>query len=328
MQKRIRIWTERLLAGGVLSGDEGLALLEAKGPDLGYLLAGAQQIREHFKGDRIALCSIINAKSGRCSENCAFCAQSVHHSAEPPVYDLKSLDEIVAGAHGAAEQGCHCYGIVSSGSRLQPGPEMERLLEAIRQIRATTRVRPSASLGLLDRAAAAALAAAGCAVYHHNLETACSFFPSICTTHEYEQDVETVRVAKQAGMSVCCGGLFGLGESLAQRVELALALRELQVDSVPINFLAPVAGTPLAGQRQLSPLDCLRIIALYRYMLPECQISVCGGRELNLGEFQSWIFMAGASGMMVGNYLTMRGRDLQTDLQMIKDAGLSYGSCN
>lgn len=328
MHNRIRTWTERVLAGGALSADEGLALLDAKGSDLGYLLAGAQQIRQHFKGDRIALCSIINAKSGRCSENCAFCAQSVHHAAESPVYDLKPLDEIVAGARLAAEQGCHCYGIVTSGAQLQPGPEMERLLEAIRQIRATTSVRPSASLGLLDRSCAESLAAAGCAVYHHNLETARSFFPAICTTHDYEQDVETVRVAKQAGMSVCCGGLFGLGESLAQRVELALTLRELQVDSVPINFLAPVAGTPLAGQNQLTPMDCLRIIALYRYVLPERQISVCGGRELNLGEFQSWIFMAGASGMMVGNYLTMRGRDLQTDLQMIKDAGLSYGSCN
>lgn len=328
MQKQIRIWTERVLAGESLSAEECLSLLGSKGADLGYLLAGAQQIRQHFKGDRIALCSIINAKSGRCSENCAFCAQSVHHSAETPVYDLKPLEEIVAGAQIAAEQGCHCYGIVSSGSQLEPGPEMERLLEAIRQIRATTSVRPSASLGLLDQFSAEALAGAGCAVYHHNLETARSFFPTICTTHDYEQDVETVRLAKQAGMSVCCGGLFGLGESQAQRVELALTLRELQVNSVPINFLAPVDGTPLAGQSQLSPMDCLRIIALYRYVLPECQISVCGGRELNLGEFQSWIFMAGASGMMVGNYLTMRGRDLQTDLQMIKDAGLSYGSCN
>ncbi len=328
MQNQIREWTERVLSGGSLDADEGLMLLKAQGPDLGYLLAGAQQIRQHFKGDHISLCSIINAKSGRCAENCAFCAQSVHHAAETPVYDLKPLEEIIAGAQKAAENGCHCYGIVSSGSSLQPGPEMERLLEAIRQIRVTTSVRPSASLGLLDRAAADALASAGCAVYHHNLETARSFFPSICTTHDYEQDVETVRVAKQAGMSVCCGGLFGLGESLEQRVELALTLRELNVDSVPINFLAPVEGTPLAGQRRLSPMECLRIIALYRFMLPECQINVCGGRELNLGEFQSWIFMAGASGMMVGNYLTMKGRDLQDDLQMIKDAGLSYGSCN
>ena len=328
MQEQISKWVERVLAGGTLSADEGLALLNTSGVDLGYLLAGGQQIRHHFRGDRIALCSIINAKSGRCSENCAFCAQSVHHGADSPVYELKPLEEIVAGARRAEEQGCHCYGIVTSGARLQPGAEMDRLLEAIRQIRATTGVRPSASLGLLDRDAAEALAAAGCAVYHHNLETARSFFPSICTTHDYEQDVETVRVAKRAGMQVCCGGLFGLGESLAQRVELALTLRELQVDSVPINFLAPVAGTPLAGQSQLTPMDCLRIIALYRFMLPSCQISICGGRELNLGEFQSWIFMAGASGMMVGNYLTMRGRDLQTDLQMIEDAGLSYGSCN
>ncbi|MEZ4485209.1 MAG: biotin synthase BioB [Syntrophotaleaceae bacterium] len=328
MRYRLQEWTDRVLAGGTLGAEEGLALLGAEGVDLGYLLAGAQRIRHQFKGDSIALCSIINAKSGRCSENCAFCAQSVHHGADGPVYDLKPLEEIVAGAKAAAQQGCHCYGIVTSGARLDPGPEMDRLLEAIRQIRATTSVRPSASLGLLDRESAEALAAAGCAVYHHNLETARSFFPSICTTHDYEQDVETVRVAKQAGMSVCCGGLFGLGESAAQRVELALTLRDLQVDSVPINFLAPVDGTPLAGRRQLSPMDCLRIIALYRFMLPNCQISVCGGRELNLGEFQSWIFMAGASGMMVGNYLTMRGRDLQADLKMITDAGLSYAACS
>lgn len=328
MQEQLRTWTERVLSGGTLSAAEALILLQLEGADFAYLLAGAQRIREQFKGSSIALCSIINAKSGRCSENCAFCAQSSHHAAQSPIYPLKSLEEIVAGARQAAAQGCHCYGIVSSGARLEAGPEMDRLLEALRQIRATTGIRPSASLGLLDQAAAEALAAAGCAVYHHNLETARSFFPQICTTHDYQQDLDTVRLAKQAGMSVCCGGLFGLGESLEQRVELAMTLRELPIDSVPINFLAPVAGTPLANQSPLPPMDCLRIIALFRYLLPERQISVCGGREHNLGEFQSWIFMAGASGMMVGNYLTMRGRDLQADLKMITDAGLTYASCH
>ncbi len=327
MRETIQNWTQRVLSGGALAEDEALALLRIQGVDLGDLFAGAQRIRHHFKGDRVALCSIINAKSGRCSEDCAFCAQSVHHQAHSPVYPLKPLDEIVEGARQAATAGCNCYGIVSSGSRLTAGVEMDRLLEAIRQIRATTGIRPSASLGLLDESTARALADAGFAVYHHNLETARSFFPQICTTHDYEEDVETVRWAKRAGMAVCCGGLFGLGESLQQRVELALTLRELAVDSVPINYLAPVDGTPLAGRSPLPPMDCLRIIALFRFVLPKARISVCGGREQNLGEFQSWIFMAGASGLMVGNYLTQKGRDLQVDLKMIRDAGLSHASC-
>ncbi len=327
MQEVIRDWTRRVLSGAELSADEAQALLKIEGADLGDLFAGAQRIRYHYKGDRVALCSIINAKSGRCSEDCAFCAQSAHHQAQGPVYPLKSIEEIVAGARQAEASGCSCYGIVSSGSRPAAGAEMGRLLEAIRQIRATTGIRPSASLGLLDRRAAEALAAAGCAVYHHNLETARSFFPQICTTRDYQQDVETIQWAKQSGMRVCCGGLFGLGESLEQRVELGLTLRELAVDSVPINFLAPVEGTPLAGRNPLPPMDCLRIIALFRFLLPRARISVCGGREQNLGEFQSWIFLAGASGLMVGNYLTLKGRDLQADLKMIRDAGLSHAAC-
>jgi biotin synthase len=215
---------------------------------------------------------------------------------------------------------------VTSGSRIEPGEEMAGVISAIREIRATTSIRPSASLGLLDRSAADALAAAGCVTYHHNLETARSFFPKICTTHDYEQDVETVRLAKAAGMKVCCGGIFGLGESLRQRVELALTLRELEVDSVPLNFLVPVTGTPLGAMRDLTPMDCLRIVALYRYLMPHRHISVCGGRETNLREYQSWIFLAGASGVMVGNYLTRRGREVEDDLLMIRDGELRHGS--
>jgi biotin synthase len=326
MREKINLWTDRVLAGGSLTGEEGLALLNLQGADLGYLFAGAQYLRETFIGREIALCSIINAKSGLCQEDCAFCAQSAHHQADPPVYGLKPVDEIVAGAREAEGRGCRCFGIVTSGSRIEPGEEMAGVISAIREIRATTSVRPSASLGLLDRSAADALADAGCVTYHHNLETARSFFPEICTTHDYEQDVETVLLAKAAGMKVCCGGIFGLGESLRQRVELALTLRELEVDSVPLNFLVPVTGTPLGAMRDLTPMDCLRIVALYRYLLPDRHISVCGGRETNLREYQSWIFLAGASGVMVGNYLTRRGRELEDDLRMIRDGELQHGS--
>ena len=157
--------------------------------------------------------------------------------------------------------------------------------------------------------------------YHHNLETARSFFSEICTTHDYEEDLATVRTARAAGMKVCCGGILGLGESLGQRVELAFTLRELGVDSVPLNFLVPIPGTPLASARRLTPLDCLRTIVMFRFALPRARLTVCGGRGPNLRELQPLIFAAGASGVMVGNYLTTAGRDLETDLQMIADAG-------
>lgn len=327
MQHRISELSQKVLAGGCPDIEEARAILCVKGADLTLVLAGAHRIRERAFGNRIELCSIINAKSGRCAENCSFCAQSAHHQTSAPTYPLKTKEEIIQGARQAQAEGSHCYGIVTSGTRVREGEEFERILSAIREIRATTTIEPSASLGLLDERTARALAEAGCVTYHHNLETARSFFPSICTTHDYEEDVNTVRLAKAVGMKVCCGGIFGLGESLEQRIELAFTLRELEVDSVPLNFLNPIAGTPLEGKNDLTPLDCLRIIALFRYLLPDRRISVCGGREPNLREFQSWIFMAGASGTMVGNYLTTSGRDREVDLQMFRDAEVEVHAC-
>ncbi|TYP00338.1 biotin synthase [Geothermobacter ehrlichii] len=318
---------QRCAEGYTLTESEALALLRARGAELTMAIAGAHWLRERAFGNRAELCSIINAKSGRCPENCAFCAQSAHYKTQAPVYGLKSVDEIVAGAVKAQQEGSHCYGIVTSGTRIRDEREWETIFEAIRRIRSETAIDPSASLGILDESTAAKLAAAGCVTYHHNLETARSHFPSICTTHDYEEDVKTVRVAKRAGMKVCCGGIFGLGESLEQRAELGFTLRELDVDSVPVNFLNPVSGTPLEGKSDLTPLDCLRILVLLRYLLPDKSISVCGGREPNLREFQSWMFAAGASGTMVGNYLTTSGRDRETDLQLFRDAEVEVDGC-
>ena len=320
--------TEKVLSGGVISAAEGLTILEARGSEYTAYMAGAHRIKEECLGDRIDLCSIINAKSGRCAENCSFCSQSVHHQTQTPVYELKSCDEIVQGALQAEKEGNHCYGIVTSGTGVSLGEEFDRILEAIRRIGRETSIQPSASLGLLDKSSAAALAGAGCVTYHHNLETARSFFPEICTTHDYEDDVSTIRTAKQSGMQVCCGGIFGLGESLQQRVEMGLTLRELDVDSVPLNFLNPIPGTPLENNAFLTPMDCLRIITLYRYLLPDKRITVCGGREKNLRDFQSAIFMAGASGTMIGNYLTTTGRAQADDLQMIQDAEVVINACH
>jgi len=318
---------EQVANGYTLSRVEALAILTSQGSSLTEVFAGAHWLREQAFGNQAELCSIINAKSGRCAENCAFCAQSSHYQTEAPVYPLKATEEILAGAREAEAEGSHCFGIVTSGTRISSGTEIEQILHALQRIARETSIDPSASLGILDAELAGRLAGAGCATYHHNLETARSFFPHICTTHSYEADVETVKVAKQAGMKVCCGGVFGLGESLEQRIELAMTLRELEVDSVPLNFLNPVPGTPLEHKTELTPMDCLRIIALYRYLLPTQRISVCGGRIPNLREFQSWIFMAGASGTMIGNYLTTVGRDRETDLLMLRDAEVEVVSC-
>jgi biotin synthase len=327
MRNQIFDIVDRIIRGGSLTEAEGHHILHARGSDVGWVLAGAQQLRETFCGDRVGLCMIVNAKSGHCSEDCRFCAQSAHYQTGAPVFPLKTKQQLVSEAQQADQRGARCFGIVTSGARIQSGEELECLLDTFREIRATTGIQPSASLGLLDAATADALADAGCVTYHHNLETARSYFPEICTTHDYEEDLETVRVAKAAGMKVCCGGLFGLGESVEQRLEFGLTLRGLDIDSVPINFLNPVAGTPLANSLPLEPMEALKIIALYRYLMPQRHITVCGGRASTLGDFQSWIFHAGASGMMVGDYLTTPGRQLSDDLGMVAAAGLTYECC-
>ncbi len=327
MRTTIAAIADRIIAGGAIAEEEALKLAGVAGPDLMFLLAEANRIRDHVFGSKVFLCSIINAKSGRCPENCAFCAQSAHHATDAPVYPLVDEEQMVACAKEAETNGSSCYGIITSGTGIAGGEELERIRRAIRRIRSETSISPSCSLGIIDRETATVLREAGMETYHHNLETARSFFPNVCTTHDYQEDVDTVRIAKEAGLKVCCGGIFGLGESAAQRVELAITLRELDVDSVPLNFLNPVPGTRLAGACNITPLECLTTIALFRFILPAKKISVCGGREKNLRDLQSWIFLAGASGTMVGNYLTTAGRPVETDRQMISDLELATASC-
>lgn len=311
-----------IIDGYAVTAEQALSLSALSPDNLPFLFAEASRIRQHFFGRAVTLCGIINAKSGLCPEDCAFCAQSAHHATGAITYPLLDDATLLAGARSTADAGAGCYGIVTSGSGIRAGEELDRVCGAIRQIRTEGRIAPGASLGTLVPESARALKEAGLVTYHHNLETARSFFPQICSTHDYEDDVATVRLAKQTGFRVCSGGLFGLGESMAQRVELALTLRELQVDSVPINFLDPVPGTPLAGTQTLTPFICLHTIALYRLILPDVHITICGGRQSNLRELQSWIFWAGASGMMTGNYLTKEGRRPEEDRQMIEDLGL------
>src|SRR5450631_2221639 len=327
MRKFIQTMADNVLEGAVIGADDALSLAAAAGPDRYLLFAEASRIRERFMGNSASLCSIINAKSGRCPENCAFCAQSAAHTTNAQVYPLVDEEEIVSCARSAEQNGARCYGIITSGTGIQPGAELEKICRAVRRIKSETGIDPSCSLGILDSNTALLLKEAGMVTYHHNLETSRSFFPSICSTHDYQDDVETVRAVKQAGLKVCCGGIFGLGEEFSHRVEMAETLRELDVDTVPINFLNPVEGTRLADADFLTPMECLKIIALFRFMLPAKNLTVCGGREKNLRELQSWIFLAGASGMMTGNYLTTPGRPPELDRQMLSDLGLTIGEC-
>ena len=327
MREFIQQCSETVLQGQRISGEDAVRLGTVAGPDLYLLFAEAGRIREQYVGSDVTLCSIINAKSGKCPENCAFCAQSAHHATSVASYGLVDEEEMVRCAKLAEANGASCYGIITSGTGVGPGAELDRICAALRRISGEAAIHPSCSLGIMDYETALILKEAGMVTYHHNLETSRSFFPTICTTHDYDLDVETVRAAKRAGLKVCSGGIFGLGESFGQRVEMALTLRELEVDSIPVNFLDPVEGTALARADFLSPLECLKTIAVYRFLLPERQIKVCGGRERNLRELQSWIFMAGASGMMTGNYLTKAGRDPRVDRKLINDLGLGIAEC-
>ncbi|MBI5183930.1 MAG: biotin synthase BioB [Nitrospinae bacterium] len=319
---KIKRLEQRVISGNDITHEEALWLTGIKGMDLYDLIASANRIRDRYKGTRISLCAIINAKSGRCGEDCAFCAQSAHHKTGIEVYPLLDSNRILEGAQQALASGAHKFGIVISGKGIGSPGELEGICLSIRRLREETNIHRCASLGIIDNESAHRLKEAGLQEYHHNLETARSFFPNICTTHEYDEDIETIRIAKGLGLRVCCGGIFGMGESSEQRIELAFTLKGLDVDSVPLNFLHPIPGTRLEGAIPLRPMEILKIIAIYRFILPTKDIKVAGGREFNLRDLQSMIFAAGANSTMVGNYLTTKGRDFREDLQMIEDLEL------
>jgi biotin synthase len=308
-----------------ISADEARVLIRHDaGPALETLMERARAVREVVHGREVALCGITSAKSGRCPEDCGFCSQSAHHrAAQAPVYPLLAAEEIVAQAKAAERAGAREFSIVTSGTRLSSDGELAVLEEAIRRIRAETALEPCASLGLVGAPELARLKAAGLLHYHHNLETARSFFPRVCTTHSYDAQLETIRAAKGLGMALCTGGILGMGETPEQRVELAEELRALGVHCVPLNFLNPRPGTPMAGVRAITPGECLAAIAVFRLMMPAAHVFVMGGREVNLGDRQELVFRAGADGTMVGNYLTSAGGAPDETVAMIARQGLA-----
>lgn len=305
----------------LIRSDEALAVF-SEGVDNPFrIMACASEIREKFKGREITLCSIVNAKSGKCSENCAFCAQSSHYKTGAASYPLKSARLIVAEAETALHNGSEMFGIVVSGKTVKAKREWKEIFRAIEGIRETG-LKPCASLGIIDENKARDLKNAGLYRYHHNLETSRSFFPRICTTHDYEEDVAAILAAKEAGLSVCSGGIIGLGEGITHRIELAETLRKLAVDSIPVNIITPIKGTPLSGIAPPPPLEILMTIAVFRFLLPDRDIKICGGKEKNLRQLLPLAIVAGANSLMTGNYLTTPGRSGALDQEMIADLGL------
>ncbi len=300
-------------------------LAEATPAALPEVMAAARKVRERFRGDAVSLCAIINAKSGRCAEDCRFCSQSVRYETGAPSYPLISEDRILAGAESSADDGAAFFCIVTSGRRATPA-ELEEICRALQKMRDAGRVRPCASLGTLELKELIQLRESGLSRYHHNIETARSFYESICTTHAFDVRERTVRNVKEAGLQVCCGGILGLGESMAQRIEMAETLRDLQVDSIPLNFLHPIPGTPLAEDAPpLAREEILATVAIFRLINPTTEIRACAGRQEHLQEDQGKLLDAGIDGLLTGDYLTTEGVSPEKDRDLVSRHGLKLG---
>jgi len=300
---------------------EALELMMLEDEDVQPLLDRAASVRASRFGDAVRLCAISNAKSGRCPEHCDFCTQSVRFETDAPSHSMKDPRTIADEARRAGEAGAREFSIVTSGRSLGSERDIAAVEEAVRLIVDETGLEVCASLGEVSRDVLVRLRDAGLVRYHHNVETAPSFHSSIVHTHSYEDEVRVVREARDVGLKVCCGGILGMGETREQRVEMAFAIKEIDPQCVPLNFLDPRPGTPLAELDELTPLECLKIIAVFRLVMPETHIFVCGGRERNLKGRQAEIFRSGATGTMVGDYLTTKGQPADEDRRMIAEAG-------
>ena len=325
MRKRIDELAQKVSAGEEILIAESRELSNVADNELPYLFAAANAIRQQYQGDEVHLCSILNGRSGHCSEDCAYCAQSVHHQTGVAVYPLLDIAEILRHAQAVEAAGVSHFSIVLSGRGMDAADEAEnfdRIIEAYRQIKEKTQLKLCASLGSLTSDQARRLKAVGIERYHHNVETSRDYYASICRTHTYEDRTCTISVAQEAGLAVCCGGIIGMGESLDQRIDMAFELRQMEIGCVPVNILNPVPGTRLEHQPPLPPLEILKTLAIFRFILPQAVIRTAGGREKNLRDMQSMALFSGANGMLVGGYLTTAGRDTKLDRQMIADLGL------
>ncbi|MGK7932090.1 MAG: biotin synthase BioB [Microcystaceae cyanobacterium] len=322
---------DHIISGYRLTREDALSLTKIEGEDKILLLCNAaNEIRQACCGNVVDLCSIGNIKSGNCSENCGFCSQSAHHQGkDSPIYELKSPDAILAQAKAAEAAGAKRFCMVSQGRGIKynspKSQEFDQILETVNRIIQETNIKPCCALGELTLEQAQALKAAGVTRYNHNLEASENFYSEIVTTHSWQDRVETVKNLKSVGIQACTGGIIGMGESWEDRVDLALSLRELGVESVPINLLNPREGTPLENQDKLNPLEALKAIAIFRFILPQQILRYAGGREAIMGEWQHLGLKSGLNAMLIGHYLTTLGQSPEQDHAMLEALGLSGG---
>ncbi|EHS55613.1 biotin synthase BioB [Paenibacillus sp. Aloe-11] len=316
---------DKAIQGSKLSQKEGAAILEADDGELLPIMQAAYRVRHHFYGRKVKLNMIMNAKSGLCPEDCGYCSQSIVSTAPVSKYSMLDKESLLAGAREAVVRKAGTYCIVASGK----GPtdrELDQVIEAVQEITSTLPLKICACLGILKEDQARRLAEAGVHRYNHNLNTSKGNYPSITTTHTYDQRIETVKIAQSHGMSPCSGVIIGMGETNEEIVEMAYALRELDADSIPVNFLNPIPGTPLEGAKRVSPIRALKVLALFRFICPSKEIRVAGGRELNIRSLQPLSLYA-ANSIFVGDYLTTEGQEVTTDHQMIEDLGFEIEIC-
>ncbi len=314
----IRKLTLNIIDGYRIKRGEDLSLLLSA--DMDTLLACSGEIQRHFRGNHVDFCTIINARSGRCGEDCKYCAQSCYHSTGIDEYPFLPKEEIVRNAEANDAAGVNRFAVVTSGRALS-GAEFEEALSAFREMRQRTNLGLCASLGLLTREQFKRLRQAGVTRYHHNIETSRRFFPEICSTHTYEDRIRTIETAKEEGFEVCSGGIIGMGETWEDRIDMAVSLAEMGIMSIPINALIAIKGTKLEGREPLSAEEILRSVALFRFVNPEADVRLAAGRAL-LGDGGAAAFTGGASAAITGNMLTTGGATVKDDIELMKRLGM------
>ncbi|MDR4506494.1 MAG: biotin synthase BioB [Candidatus Scalindua sp.] len=328
MNAKIQKIADRAMRGKEISYDDAYFLMTLEENEVYDLFYWANRIRYHFFQNVISYCSIISIKQGGCTEDCTFCSQSSRYKTDISNFPLMKKEEFARAVKGGKKLKADCIGAVTSGYGLDGSKDFDTMCGYIAEMSKEEGVPIHTSVGVITEVMAEKLADSGVEMVNHNLETSESFYPTICTTHSYKERVETIKIAKQAGMAICSGGIFGVGEGVADRLDLAFALKALDVDAIPLNFLNPVSGTPLYLEKSLTPMKILQTIAVFRFIFPDKELKIAGGREANLRDLQSWIFYAGANSTMIGNYLTTKGKTPEDDFQMIKDLGLIVKSNN
>jgi biotin synthase len=310
---------ERVLDGHRLTLDEGLSILHSSDDELLDVLAAAFRIRRRYFGRTVQLYFLINAKSGLCPEDCAYCSQSRISAAEIPRYTILDREQLLAGARLASEQQAKTYCIVIS-ARSPSERELTALEAIVREIKSRYDLKICTSLGMLTSGQAERLKACGVDRVNHNLNTSREHYGEVCTSHTFQDRLDTLRAVRNAGLEICSGGIVGLGEDDLDVVRMAFELREIGVDSIPVNFLIPIAGTPLADRRRLNPRYCLKVLALFRFAHPDRELRIAAGRELHLGSLQA-LGLYVANSIFVGDYLTTKGQPPEADYRMIEELG-------